>query len=311
MKLLENEELQRMVDYSFGDHSGVLGGVPNAFMKKANMGNDEFRELVAKFLRERKTTMTLFIDNIRLYQRSLDYSDWMHLKPISVQDRQWLDQFKDEDLLMLCAQIPELKFVIFTAFEDTPLDDYIWGKIPPNVISINAANAVIFGGKVHPFPHGIERKMYPGYDHHEILQEFMEEEREPKKLLFICHREDTGARGNLRSMFKDKPWATCAPKLDYESYLSGIKDHCFVLCPSGNGIESARNWETLYMRRVPVFKHHPYLEEMFKDFPCLFVDDFSEVTEELLLENRHLLTEVMTMDLEKLSLDYWFNKATK
>ena len=37
MKLLEYEELQRMVDYSFGDHSGVLGGVPNSYMKKANI----------------------------------------------------------------------------------------------------------------------------------------------------------------------------------------------------------------------------------------------------------------------------------
>ena len=42
MKLLEYEELQRMVDYSFGDHSGVLGLVPNAFMKKANINNYEF-----------------------------------------------------------------------------------------------------------------------------------------------------------------------------------------------------------------------------------------------------------------------------
>lgn len=305
IKLLENEELQRMVDYSFGDHSGVLGGVPNAFMKKANENNLEFIEFVHK----KAGVITLFIDNIRLYKRKLLYSDWMHLKEISLVDFRWLNNFDDEDLLALCAKLPSYKFIIFTAFEDTPLDDEIWSRIPSNVLAIHAANAVIFGGKVHPFPHGIERDMYPGYDHHEILEEFMEEEREPKKLLFICHREDTGARGNLRSMFKDKPWATCAPKLDYESYLSGIKDHKFVLCPSGNGIESARNWETLYMRRIPVFKRHPYLEEMFKDFPCLFVDDFSEVTEELLLENRHLLTEAMTMDREKLSLDYWFKNA--
>ena len=40
--LLEYEELQRIVDYSFGDHSGVLGGVPNAYMKKANINNTEF-----------------------------------------------------------------------------------------------------------------------------------------------------------------------------------------------------------------------------------------------------------------------------
>ncbi len=304
MKLLENEELQRMVDYSFGDHSGVLGGVPNAFMKKANL-NIDFLIEVAKC---KNDVMTLFIDNIRLYRRPLKYSDWMHLKPISAEDRLWLNQFKDEDLFTLCRQVPDKKFKIFTAFEDTPLDDYIWDLIPENVVSIHAANAVIFGGKVHPFPHGIERIMYGGYDRHEILESFIKHDQKPNKLLFICHRDDTGARGNIRDKFKGQQWATVAPKLGYEEYLFGIKNHKFVLCPSGNGIESARNWETLYMRRVPIFKRHPYLEEMFKDFPVLFVDDFSEVTEELLIKNDHLYQKAQEFDMKLLDLDYWFNK---
>jgi hypothetical protein len=302
MKLLENEELQRMVDYSFGDQSGVLGGVPNAYMKKANFGNKEF-------LKSLKNPMTLFIDNIRLYWRPLDYSDWQHLKPISSEDRIWLEQFKDEDLLHLCSVLPHINFHIFTAFEDTPQDKFVWDAIPKNVLSINAANAVVFGGKVRPFPHGIERKTYEGYDHHEILREFIEKDIEPVKKLLICHRDDTGARGDIKGFFRGQDWATVAGHLEYRNYLEAIKNHKFVLCPSGNGIESARNWETLYMRRVPVFKRHPYLEEMFKDFPALFVEDFGEVTEELLEKHEHLYQQALEMDMEKLDLDYWFKKA--
>lgn len=296
MKLLENEELQRMVDYSFGDHSGVLGGVPNAYMRKANNRNLEFMMLVKHY-----KVMTLFIDNIRLYQRPIEYSDWMHLKPISYVDRRWLDNFKDEDLLDLCSQFPNKRFIIFTAFEDTPLDEYIWDKLPKNV-TIHAANAVVFGGRIKPFPHGIERIMYPGYDHHEILKEYMEKDITPTKQLFICHRDDTGGRIRLKDSFKDKGWATVASKLDYEPYLEEMKNHRFVLCPSGNGIESARNWETLYMRRVPVFKRHPYLEEMFKEFPVIFVDDFSEVTEELLEKNEHLFDAMQKINPDLLDL---------
>lgn len=298
MKIIDNEELQRMVDYSFGDHSGVLGGVPNAYMTKANISNQEFHEKVVKHI----GVMTLFIDNIRLYRRPLMYSDWMHLKPISPEDARWLNQFQDEDLLSLLRNYPQNKFIIFTAFEDTPLDDYIWDKIPPNVVSINAANAVIFGDKIKPFPHGLERIMYPGYNHHEILQEYIHDGQRPSKLLFICHREDTGARGNIRTMFQDSLWATCAPKLEYEAYLQGIKDHKFVLCPSGNGIESARNWETLYMRRVPVFKDHPYLREMFKEFPALFVDSYENLTEELLLKNEVLYERAQSFSMDLLDL---------
>jgi hypothetical protein len=312
MKLLENEELQRMVDYSFGDQSGVLGNVPNAYMKKANVYNKEFRDFCMNWEMENKTykPITLFIDNIRLYRRYLEYSDWLHMKPISYNDRQWLNRFEDDDLLKLLGTHPYtgLEFVIFTAFEDTPLDDHIWDKIPDNVISINTANGVVFGDKVRPFPHGIERKMYDGYNHHETLLSMIDSPIQPEKLLFVAHREDTGNRGSIGELFKDKLWATVT-HLPYEQYLIEMKKHKFVLCPSGNGIESARNWETLYMRRVPIFKDHPYLREMFKDFPALFVKDFNDVTEELLLANEHLFTQAQEMDMSKLDLDYWFNKC--
>lgn len=312
MKLLDNEELQRMVDYSFGDHSGVLGGVPNAYMKSANSSSMWEIQKFVKFIETLdKEVITLFIDNIRLYKRPLEYSDWLHLKPISRQDREWLDLFRYDTLLGLLDGVSlysKKKFVIFTAFEDTPLDDYIWDKIPENVVAIYAANAVVFGGKLHPFPHGIERIMYPGYNHHELLSNAIECTVEPYKALFVAHRTDTGDRGSIGSLFQDKEWATVT-HLPYEQYLKGIQDHKFVLCPSGNGIESARNWETLYLRRVPIFKDHPYLQEMFKDFPALFVRDWDEVTEELLLANDYLYQQAQTMDMEKLDLDYWYNKA--
>lgn len=303
IKLLENEELQRMVDYSFGDQSGVLGGVPNAYMKKANEDNREFFSVLMRL--GHKKPITLFIDNLRLYKRPVGYSDWLHLKPISLQDKLWRKQFEDEDLLHLCSKYPLIDFIIFTAFEDTPLDDFIWSNIPKNVKSINAANAVVFGDKIRPWPHGIERIMYPNYNHHDILEWKMQGELRPSKLLFVAHRTDTGERASIGELFKDKPWATVT-HLPYAKYIDEMQNHKFVLCPSGNGIESARNWETLYMRRVPVFKDHPYLREMFKDFPAIFVNDFSEVTEELLLQNEDQYQQALTMSMDRLDLDKVF-----
>lgn len=297
MQLLESETLQKKVDYSFGDHSGVLGGVPNAFMKKANLSNHEFLEAV----RNHTGIMTLFIDNIRLYRRPLEYSDWLHMKPISPQDRKWLNKFDDEDLLNLCRGIHNKKFIIFTALEDTPLDEYI--EIPDNVLAIHAANAVYLEEKIHPYPHGLEREMYIGYNHHEILKDYIDRDIPPSNSLLICHRDDTGARGSIRDIFNGKEFVTVSPKLGYEEYLQAIKSHKFVLCPSGNGIESARNWETLYMKRVPVFKRHPYLEEMFKDFPVLFIDEWEEITEELLENNEYLYLQAQHIDPALLDLD--------
>lgn len=306
--LLESVALQKLCDYSFGDQSGVLGRVPGAFMKKANMGNQQFLKKYQE-IKKQRDYMTLFIDNIRLYRRPIKYSDWMHLRPVSPSDRKWLNTMLDEDLLDLCTQLPEMKFIIFTALEDTPLDSYI--KIPKNVLSINAANAVKFGGKIVPYPHGLERKMHRGYNHLDILQRFLADNTMPTKLLYVNHRRDTGARVGINEFFADKKWATVSQRVNYETYLTAIKNHKFVLCPSGNGIESARNWETLYLRRVPVFKSHPYLREMFKEFPALFVKEFSDVTEKLLRENDKLFQRALRTDMEKLDLVKVFNKRVK
>ena len=304
MKLLNPELLQQMVDYSFGDQSGVLGGVPNAYMRKANPTNREFANAAFRF--QHGKTMTLFIDNIRLYRRPIEYSDWLHMKPVSAVDKQWLAQFEDEDLLDLCSKHSNVKFIIFTGFEDTPLDEHI---VVPSNVTIYAVNGVVLGDRIRPFPHGIERKMYEGYDHHEILEEMIDDVTIPLRELFVCHREDTGARRSLKDMFRGKEWATVGDGMAYRPYLQAIKDHKFVLCPSGNGIESARNWETLYMRRVPVMIKHPYMEELYKDFPVLWVNDFAEVTEELLKDNDQLFKQAQKFDMELLDLDYWYKKS--
>jgi len=304
MEFIDQDRLQWMVHYSFGDHGGMIGGsgkVPQAFVKKANRTNTEFLELCKK-----EPILTLFIDNVRLYRRPIEFSDWEHKKPIIPSDREWLDLFKDEDLLELCGSLPN-KFIIFTALEDIPLDESI--KIPDNVGCINACNSVYLNEKIRPWPHGLTRMMRNRYNSQVDLRWQMDQNVVPTKLLYMNHREDTGSRTQIKPMFKDKDWATVPERrADYPDYLAEIARHKFVLCPSGNGIDSARNWETLYLKRVPIFKDHPYLRELFKNFPALFVKDWSEVTKELLTQNEHLLELAQHnesfLDLNKLYAEY-------
>jgi hypothetical protein len=84
-----------------------------------------------------------------------------------------------------------------------------------------------------------------------------------------------------------------------------------MICPRGNAIDCHRNWEVIYMRRVPIMKKHPYLQELYKDYPVLFVDDYSEVTEQLLIDNDNLFQEAQELDLSSLDLNNFFNKVVE
>ena len=67
MNLIEGVAVSNHCDYSFGDQSGCIGNVAGAYMKQADPCNTEFADLV----KGGKPFMTVFIDNIRLYNRPL------------------------------------------------------------------------------------------------------------------------------------------------------------------------------------------------------------------------------------------------
>ena len=302
MNLLHGPAIADLCDYDFGDQAGCLGGVSGAFMKDANESNLEFIKRVND-----KKFMTLFIDNIRLYKRKILCA--------TATDQMRVDKMMEEnDLLHLLAEImllKETKFIIFCSNEDTPITDDIHHHIPQNVLGIYAANAVGYRGKVHPFPYGLQRKLYPVDVRLDVMKNTMISDPKPTKLLYINHAEHTNLseRGNIREMFADKPFATISPRVDYPEYCKQIQLHKFMICPEGNAVDCHRNWEVLLLKRVPIMKRNSYLEECYKNYPILWVDDYADVNKSLLAENDHLFIESRNLDINMLDLYSLFNRA--
>lgn len=306
MEVINGTSLSNLCDYSFGDHLGVsnpdylIGG----FMKPAHPANAEFLLKCTEF---RGRIMTLFIDNIRLYNRPVYANEG--------NDADWVAYLQSyNDLLAVCSGLPDNKFIIFTSHEDTPIDEHIKDKIPPNVLAIYATNAIYNDEKVIPFPYGLQRQIGHNDRRIEIMKQEMGVEIEPSKLLYInC---GLGGERNAKERaylpnFEDKLWTTCRfdkdskffPYDKYRDFLDEMRDHKFMICPQGHGIDCHRNWELLYMRRVPVMKDHPYFRRLMKGWPVLFVDDWKEITEELLIASDHLYQEAQKMGLSKLDLN--------
>ena len=301
MELIEGVALSELCDYSFGDQSGQWGGIYTSFMKDANLLNTEFVSKLFEVSKERNW-MTLFVDNIRLYKRDI--------KEVKPEDKAYVDSLMEtSDVLQLCNHFEGMKFIIFTNLEDTPIDDQI--RVPDNVLCIAAVNAVAHGGKVVPAPYGVQRRMNPSDDRIERLGSAMRAGVEPSmfKLLYVNHNDNSHEdRVGLKDMFRDREWANVdEQRVDYYNFLLNLAKHKFILCPRGNAIDCHRNWEVLYMKRVPVMKRYPYLEELFRDWPVLFVDKYTDITEDLLLENEHLFQEAQVMSLLPLTLPIFFD----
>ena len=301
MELIEGVALSKLCDYSFGDQSGQWGNIYTSFMKDANLLNTEFVSKLFEVSKERDW-MTLFVDNIRLYKRDI--------KEVKPEDKAYVDSLMEtSDVLQLCNHFEGMKFIIFTNLEDTPIDDQI--RVPDNVLCIAAVNAVAHGGKVVPAPYGVQRRMNPSDDRIERLGSAMRAGVEPSmfKLLYVNHNDNSHEdRVGLKDMFRDREWANVdEQRVDYYNFLLNLAKHKFILCPRGNAIDCHRNWEVLYMKRVPVMKTDPYLIELFKEWPVLWVNGYEDITEDLLKDNNYLYEEAQVMSLIPLTLHGFFD----
>lgn len=312
VQIINGTSLSKMVDYTFGDHLASADPVNliDGHYKFANPFNTGFINICKQF---EDKVMTLFIDNIRLYNRPLEVN--------AGDDEKWVShQLQNNDLLGLCNLLQKNKFVIFTSHEDTPIDVYI--KVPDNVLGIYAVNALYNTDKIHPFPIGLQRQIGLNDNRLAIMKEWVEENKivEPTKLLYIncgLGQERNYAERVYLPTFSTYDWATCRfeknskyyPYEKYTDFLNEIKDHKFMVCPKGHGADCHRNWESLYLRRVPVMKDTPYFRLLMKDFPVLFVNNWSDITPELLENNDDLYQQAQTMDLNKLDLDLTFKKV--
>ena len=161
----------------------------------------------------------------------------------------------------------------------------------------------------------LQRKMTPDDDRIEQLTEWMEFDNKdnPDKLLYVSHNESSNARRlGIKNLFYDKDWAEVnEQRVSYHTFLSNLSNSKFMICPIGNAIDCHRNWEVLYMRRVPVMTRDPYLQKLFENYPVLFVDKYSDVTEELLLENDDLFQKAQTMNLSGLTLPTFFDRIVE
>jgi hypothetical protein len=79
----------------------------------------------------------------------------------------------------------------------------------------------------------------------------------------------------------------------------------YVISPFGNGLDCHRTWEALILGCIPIVKKSD-LDPMYKGLPVLIVDNWSDVTQEL-LDN----FKPEYYNIEKLYMKYWINEFSK
>lgn len=95
------------------------------------------------------------------------------------------------------------------------------------------------------------------------------------------------------------------------AYLCQLRAHDFVLCPRGNGLDSHRLWETLYMGGIPIVRRDRTTVRLTEGLPVVVVEDWRQVLDEAFRRRSWHDVRSGRWDYSPLSLRHWTTRLTQ
>lgn len=210
------------------------------------------------------------------------------------------------------ANIKNLKNIkLITHQSDRAIDKSLW-KLKPSCISewystnINYKNSDLFS-----VPLGIGNDYIQNYKNEKaLLSKRIEGYVNKVSKAYMNFRINTNTVERLRALFdlKDKNWIVLENNVrSLEDYLDTINKFQFTICPWGNGLDTHRMWESLYLNSIPVTRFHTAYDQ-FRSLPIIFVNKWSDLNLEYLVQESKNLNY---KNLNILDLNYWEKKIKK
>ena len=180
------------------------------------------------------------------------------------------------------------KVILVTRQGCLPCNSFRQKFLPANVVHWFATNVTQPHPRITALPLGLGSPSSPTTLTAEAIWESRRDALPRDKWLYVNFRPDTNpaVRGPVFEFFQHRRegWVSFEPpgkRGNNGKFLDQILRHRFVLCPPGNGVDTHRMWEALVAGAIPVVLRSQAMKP-FESLPILFVEDYREVTIELL-----------------------------
>ncbi len=158
--------------------------------------------------------------------------------------------------------------------------------------------------KIHPIPIGLANGHW-AHGNSKLVRIVQQTSAHKQYLAYMNFAPETFPleRGPVFSLFANAHFCYRTSSKSFANYLRELTTAHFSISPRGNGADTHRLWESLYLNTVPIV-HSSSLDSLYKDLPVLIVDDWTIVTEKFLTEKKELFAN-QSFNREKIYMDYW------
>ena len=203
---------------------------------------------------------------------------------------------------------PPLQKVWITGHSDYPMESSTLLGFEGQYSNLFSANVDIQKEGITPIPLGIQTHVGKG-----IIDLLLNCRLKPKgegHLIFKSFRLATypGERCVIDHLFENQPWVYSKYPLSMEEYYTAIRNSKFVFCPRGNGFDTHRLWEVLYLGAIPVVRSSYLMNYFAKYLPICLIHSWDQITPELLEYEYERIMKTDTWDPSILKMPYWREK---
>ena len=208
------------------------------------------------------------------------------------------------EALNYISQNTQYNFVLITHNSDRSVDPI---GLPVNLVHWYGQNLNCNHPKLSPLPIGLENPhWHPGkMGQLRFQRENVSYRRLNKGFAQFNPNTNKQARvGMLQELNEsgiDYDWIPAVNGRDFDKYVTNLLLYKFCFCPRGNGIDTHRLWEALYMGCIPVIKNYRTHQFENSDLPIIFLDNWSDFDPDMNPESLNFNSEMLTMT-------YWKNK---
>lgn len=191
----------------------------------------------------------------------------------------------DSLVSFLNSNPPKSKFNIMTHNSDQDFTQQIFNSIEMFATKIYAINSTVSNPKIVKIPLGFNDQST------EFLDEKSLEFTEKSNLLYMnFNLKHHPSRRVCFDHFNGLDWITIGhqcindTKIPFSEFYDKLKTFKYCLAPRGAGIDTHRVYESLLFGVIPIVKKSE-LDDLYKNFPILIVNDWAEVTSDFLNDN--------------------------
>jgi len=143
------------------------------------------------------------------------------------------------------------------------------------ILKVISQNISILHPKLYALPIGLANSMWP-HGNLEIFKTAFDIQK-TKEIYFYFKIETSNIkRTECYNKLTAKGLLFGKPQ-SYNDYVKELSSHKFSICPDGNGVDTHRLWECLYLKVVPICVRSISTEYFSKYFPIILLDDWSEL----------------------------------